>query len=106
VDDAGFFLEHTAEGYYYKQVQGQMAICERSYSDFVCWTPHGLHVERIQRGLTDFLCIAFFRKFCVQGIVKTKEVSGRSVLFLQEERVWHDGCLWHLASVSGSIFHV
>ena len=32
---------------YYIQVQGQMAICNREYCDFVCWTPKGMHVERI-----------------------------------------------------------
>ena len=32
----------------YYQVQGQLAVCERNYSYFVCWTPHGLHLERIE----------------------------------------------------------
>ena len=32
---------------YYIQIQGQMAICNREYCDFVCWTPKGMHVERI-----------------------------------------------------------
>lgn len=32
---------------YFVQIQGQMAICEKEYSDFVCWTSKGVHVERI-----------------------------------------------------------
>ena len=27
---------------YFYQVQGQLVACNRSYCDFVCWTPHGL----------------------------------------------------------------
>ena len=26
-----------------------MAICDRHYCDFVCWTPMGMHIEQIQR---------------------------------------------------------
>lgn len=32
---------------YYFQVQGQMAVMELSYCDFVCWTPCDLFIERI-----------------------------------------------------------
>ena len=32
---------------YYFQVQGQAAILERRYYDFVCWTPVAIHIERI-----------------------------------------------------------
>lgn len=53
-----FFLKQTSNGpklvrshNYYYQVQGQLAVCDRSYCDFVCWTPHGIHVERIARDL-------------------------------------------------------
>lgn len=42
---------------YFIQVQGQMAICEKEYSDFVCWTPKGLHVERIEYNPSKFLQI-------------------------------------------------
>lgn len=34
---------------YYYQVQGQIAICEAGHCDFVCWTPKGLHIERVLR---------------------------------------------------------
>lgn len=51
---AGFYLESSADGLrlshshsYYYQVQGQLAVCERAYCDFVCWTPLGMHIERI-----------------------------------------------------------
>ena len=38
----------TSHHYFY-QVQGQMMVCDHSYCDFVCWTPKGLHVERISK---------------------------------------------------------
>lgn len=34
---------------YYYQVQGQIAICEAGHCGFVCWTPKGLHIERVLR---------------------------------------------------------
>ncbi|XP_071100192.1 nucleolar transcription factor 1-A-like [Haliotis cracherodii] len=34
---------------YYCQVQGQMAVCDVQYCDFVCWSPNDIHVERILR---------------------------------------------------------
>ena len=39
---------------YFYQVQGQLAILERSFCDFVSWTPHGLLVERIAYDHTFF----------------------------------------------------
>lgn len=38
----------SASRHFY-QVQGQMAVCDVDYCDFVCWTTRGLHVERIHR---------------------------------------------------------
>ena len=32
---------------YYYQVQGQMGIMERSHTDFVCWTPNDVFIQRI-----------------------------------------------------------
>ena len=29
------------------QIQGQMSILEVLYCEFVCWTPHSVHLERI-----------------------------------------------------------
>ena len=34
---------------YYYQVQGQIALCNAIYCDFVCWTEKGLFIERIKR---------------------------------------------------------
>lgn len=45
-DDDGTVHLRCDHQYYY-QVQGQLAICEKEYCDFVCWTPHGIHIERI-----------------------------------------------------------
>ena len=36
---------------YYLQVQGQLAICNKDCSNFICRTPQGMHVERINREL-------------------------------------------------------
>ena len=55
VQDPKFYLELDDEGElhlsksheYYYQVQGQLSVCEKDYCDFVCWTPKGIHVERI-----------------------------------------------------------
>ena len=44
-DGDGFQLNRKHN--YYFQIQGQMAIFDRTYCDFACWTLHGLHVERI-----------------------------------------------------------
>ena len=38
-------LRHNHQ--YYYQVQGQLAVCEKDFCDFICWTPLGIHVERI-----------------------------------------------------------
>ena len=48
----GMSLSHTHE--YYTQVQGQLAVCQRLFCDFVCWTPCGMHVERIDYDPTYF----------------------------------------------------
>ena len=54
ISDASFYLHRNGEHIclkethdYYMQVQGQMAICQKDYSDFVCWTLKNLHIERI-----------------------------------------------------------
>ena len=54
ISDAKFCLHRVAEAVqlksthnYYIQIQGQMAICKKDYCNFVCWTPKGMHVERI-----------------------------------------------------------
>ena len=56
ITDDTFFLHFTEDGLhlkldhsYYYQVQGQLAVCEKDYCDFVCWTKQGMHVERIAR---------------------------------------------------------
>ena len=55
VVDSKFCLEHVNNGQihlkktheYYFQIQGQLAICEMEYYDFVCWMSHGMHIKRI-----------------------------------------------------------
>ena len=51
-----FFCKASVEGNlelkrrhdYFYQVQGTMAITERSWCDFVAWSPKGMSVERIK----------------------------------------------------------
>ena len=61
VQDPHFCLQPNSEGMslshpheYYTQVQGQLAVCQRLFCDFVCWTPCGMHVERIDYDPTYF----------------------------------------------------
>lgn len=66
-------LSHTHN--YYTQVQGQLAICNRDYCDFICWTPVGIHVERITRDPVHFSIIQpsldnFFRHVLLPQILK------------------------------------
>ena len=52
--DQASYLLSTDDGYklsekhdYYYQIQGQLGILQRQRCDFVCWTPHGIHIEQI-----------------------------------------------------------
>ena len=45
---------------YYYQIQGQLGILQRPVCDFVCWTPHGIHIERITYDPS------FFADICVK----------------------------------------
>ena len=42
----GLLSLHHNHQYYY-QIQGQLAVCEKDFCDFICWTPPGIHVECI-----------------------------------------------------------
>ena len=56
----------SREHKYFYQVQGQLAICDMSYCDFVCWTEKDIFIERISKDetfisrvfptLTNFFC--------------------------------------------------
>lgn len=56
LNDSKFYLD-SSSGYfglqkdhdYYYQVQCQLAVCEKPYCDFVCWTTKGIFVERVKR---------------------------------------------------------
>ena len=60
---------------YYLQVQGQLAICNKEYCDFICLTPHGMHVERIVRNAAAFDAIrpsldAFFKDVLLPWLLR------------------------------------
>jgi hypothetical protein len=53
---------------YYSQVQAQLAICDVTYCDFICWTTQGMFIERIFKDplyLADNLTILtdFFKQY-------------------------------------------
>ena len=47
-DTTGEVHLSTSHKYYY-QIQGQIALCNVKFCDFVCWTPKGIFIERILR---------------------------------------------------------
>ena len=55
ITDPNFYLKQHEDGEihlrddheYYYQIQGQLAVCNIEYCDFICWTPCGMHCERI-----------------------------------------------------------
>ena len=62
---------------YYLQVQGQLAICEKDYCDFICWTSLGLYVEPINRDESVFEAIKpaldlFFKEVILPHLVKNR----------------------------------
>ena len=65
VTDRSFYLKFSDDGSlhldkthaYYHQVQGQLAISQRDYCDFVCWSLRGIHVERILKDTSYFASI-------------------------------------------------
>ena len=66
---------------YFYQIQGQLAICEKKYYDFVCWTPHGIHVERILADPSHFnnikiaLDVFFFQVLLPLLLTRRKQVN-------------------------------
>ena len=74
---------------YYCQVQGQMAIGERPWCDFVVFTPHGISVERIKFDSSfwnPLLCKleAFFDKCFAPEIISPMHVIGQCVRDLRK----------------------
>ena len=66
---------------YFIQIQGQMAICKKEYSDFVCWTLKGLHVERIEYAPSLFLKIkpsmdSFFKNAVLPELLTHALIDG------------------------------
>ena len=53
IDDHSFYVKkdesmHLSKDYdYLYQVQGQLAICNLEFCDFIRWTPLGMHCKRI-----------------------------------------------------------
>ena len=52
----------------------------KQFCDFICWTPHGMHIERINHNLSVFATIlpsltAFFKAAILPSLLKGKEAS-------------------------------
>ena len=88
VIDKDFCLQPTSGGNvclsrthnYYTQVQGQLAICGKDYSDFICWTSKGIYIERITRDPAHFDVIRpkldnFFRTALMPCILRGGSVA-------------------------------
>ena len=91
VQDPLFYLQPDEEGElhlshsheYYYQVQGQLSVCEKDYCDFVCWTPKGIHVERIIQDSVHFAQTkpaldSFFVKALLPVLLTGKSPSQKS----------------------------
>ena len=64
---------------YYHQIQGQLALCKLGFCDFVCWTPVGMHTERIHQDPSYFSSTKpSFDRFFVKIILELL-LTGRSV---------------------------
>ena len=72
----GTYVSHKSMTTTYTvQVQGQFAICNKEYCDFICWTPHGMHVERMVRNAAAFDAIrpsldAFFKDVLLPRLLR------------------------------------
>ena len=50
---------HLRENHeYFYQVQGQLALCEKTHCDFVCWTTKGMIIDRVRRNKEFFDAIS------------------------------------------------
>ena len=107
-----FYLKRNDDGIiklspthkYYYQVRGQMGVCERKYTYFVCWTPHGLHLEQIQYDTRFFSSIKprlddFFldvilpavpRGECADGDSESMSKKQKSYCYCQREEEYDD----------------
>ena len=65
---------------YYYQVQGQLAICNKPYCDFICWTTKGIFIEQIFKDGNFFDSIlpslkAFFLKYILPELLTKSSLS-------------------------------
>lgn len=82
VDDNGARTLSKSHEYYF-QVQGQLSVCDKDYCDFVCWTPKGMHIERIVRDYSFFTDVKerldqFFVTVILPILLTGRNTSGSS----------------------------
>ena len=79
-DNGELYLRNNHE--YYYQVHGQLTVCEKEYCDVLCWTPKGIHVERILQDSTHFAEIkpaldSVFIKIILPALLTGKLICSR-----------------------------
>ena len=82
-DESGLHLKRT-HAYFY-QVQGQLAICEREYCDFVCWTSKGIVIERMYRDRCFFADVLKVLKTFFVQVILPRVLAGKYVTSTDKE---------------------
>jgi len=75
---------------YYYQVQGQLAMAERSHCDFVCWSPQGVFIEQVLGDPDFFVSLRpkldyFFVKYILPELLTKRLAIGETPVPLTME---------------------
>ena len=73
---------------YHYQVQGQLAITELPWCDFIVWTPQGMSVQRIERDENFWKLMypkleSFYKEYLLPELADHVYYSGQSIRHLQ-----------------------
>ena len=80
-------------GQYYTQVQGQLALTKTSFCDFVCWTPLGIHIERIEADSDYFENMKIKLKSYFQNIILPELLTQHIRTELESKDKNHSFCI-------------
>lgn len=92
IREKDFFLQPGRDGllhlnqahHHYYQIQGQMGITEKKFCDFVCWSPKGLFIERVDYDPHFFESLQpKLNKFFVEYVLP--ELLSRNVISLKRK---------------------
>ena len=84
----GLQLSRSHQNYY--QIQGKLAISQRWYCDFICWTHQDFHVERIEQAEHVFDEILpkltnFFVQVILPEILQPGSITNNQILRLNQK---------------------